>query len=361
MGVGGAEVLVDRMVRAMSEQFSFTVVCLDEVGTLGEGLQKDGFDVVHLPREPGIDWKCMRRLRELVHQIEGDILHAHQFTPYFYSIAARGVWGRIPVVFTEHGRHHPDNRSWKRVAFNRATSRRRDRIIGVGEAVRRALIDIEGFDGNRVAVIHNGVPLSPILEAPLEREQVRAEFGLPSNAIIAIQVARLDYLKDHKTAARAMAEICDKAPGVFWLVVGSGPENRAIEQEIRSLGCTQQVRLIGERKDVPRLLKASDIMLLSSISEGIPLTLIEGMLAALPIISTAAGGVAEVVTDSETGYIVDVGDSASMARRIVQLCGDGEERLRMGQAGQVRAMRFFNELLMHGGYRQLYEELVSLD
>ena len=360
MGVGGAEVLVDRMVRAMSEQFSFTVVCLDEIGTLGEGLLKDGYEVVYLPRQPGVDWRFTRRLRELVRQNEANIIHAHQFTPYFYSIACRGIWGRIPVVFTEHGRHHPDCRNWKRVAFNRVALRRRDRIVGVGHAVKRALVDIEGFAGKRVDVIHNGVPLAPILDAPVEREHVRSEFGLPPDAIIAIQVARLDYLKDHKTAARAFAQACEKVPGLAWLVVGGGPEKLAIEQEIESLGRSDQVRLIGERTDVPRLLKASDVMLLSSISEGIPLTLIEGMLAELPVITTAAGGAGEIVIDPKTGYIVDIEDSTTMSNRLVQLCHDRELRHQMGQAGQDRAIRLFDEALMHDQYSRLYTELAAI-
>ncbi|MEO2045794.1 MAG: glycosyltransferase [Pirellulales bacterium] len=357
MGVGGAEVLVDRMVRNMSDRFQFVIACLDEVGTLGEGLRTDGVQVVDLKRGPGLDLQCARRLGQLANKIGADLIHCHQYTPYFYGVTARGIFGRLPIVFTEHGRHHPDQRKWKRVLFNRIADRSSDRVIGVGEAVKRALVANEGFHEKRVGVIYNGVPLAPIMEATADREGVRREFDVPQNGKIIIQVARLDYLKDHITAVRAVRELTTSDALVYWLVVGDGPERAAIEREIQTLG-VENVRLAGERSDVPRLLRASDVMLLSSISEGIPLTLIEGMAAELPIVSTSVGGVCEVVQTEKHGCLVPASEPSRMSEQLKRVLVTPGLATQFGQAGRERAIQMFDEKKMHQHYRELYDDAV---
>jgi glycosyltransferase involved in cell wall biosynthesis len=257
------------------------------------------------------------------------------------------------------GRHHPDHRKWKRVCFNRIARRSSDRLIGVGDAVRHALIAKEGFPEKQVGVIYNGIPLAPILEAPIDHEGVRREFDIPQNGKIIIQVARLDYRKDHITAVRAISELTSRLPSAYWLVVGDGPERAAIEHEIQSLGCRPNVRLTGERCDVPRLLLASNVMLLSSISEGIPLTLIEGMLAELPIVSTSVGRVPEVVHDGQHGCLVPARKPRPMSEQLERVLTTPDLAVQLGQAARQRAIEMFDEEKMHRTYRALYEGMLE--
>src|SRR5690606_31756099 len=106
---------------------------------------------------------------------------------------------------TEHGRFHPDRPNRKRMVFNRLMLRRRDRVIAVGQAVRNALIDNEGIPARRIGVIYNGIDLRPFQSpSPTARKATRAELGLPDESLVIIQVARLDALKDHVTAIRAL-------------------------------------------------------------------------------------------------------------------------------------------------------------
>src|SRR5439155_18500964 len=118
-----------------------------------------------------------------------------------------------------------------------------------------------------------------------------------------IQVARLDYLKDHATALRTLECVAGRRPDAHLLLVGEGPERAAIEAQVRERRLGDRVRLLGLRKDIPRLLQAADVFLLTSISEGIPLTLIEAMAAGLPVVSTRVGGVGEGVEDGVTGRL----------------------------------------------------------
>lgn len=358
--VGGAEALVDRLIRNLSDEFQFAVACLDTVGSIGEQLQLAGIPIVNLERRPGVDRQCASRLARFASELNVDLLHAHQYTPFFYSVVSRGFRGRTPVLFTEHGRHYPDVRKRKRVFFNRMLARRSDQVVGVGQAVKQALIKNEGFPAQRVKVIYNGVETKPILATPPDRLGVRREFNIPRDGKIVIQVARLDYLKDHTTAARAFRKLVDDIKDAYWLIVGGGPEIDAIKATINKLGLNEFARFSGERSDVPRLLKASDLMLLSSISEGIPLTLIEGMLARLPLVSTNVGGVPEIIREGEDGFLVPPGTPDAMAAALSRLLTDESQRDRMGQAGLLRATAEFNETRMHEEYSSLYAALPHL-
>jgi L-malate glycosyltransferase len=357
--VGGAELLAARLARQLHQDFRFLFICLDELGSLGSELRDEGFAVDVLNRRPGLDWRCTRRLAEIVCRERVDVLHAHQYTPFFYSAASRLLGSQPPVLFTEHGRHHPDYPRRKRMLANRVLLRRRDRVVAVGEAVREALIHNEGIAPHRVEVIYNGIPLDKFGTQPIasERAAIRASIGLAPDDLVLIQVARLDYLKDHATAIRTIERVKNHCGRARLLLVGDGPERGAIESLVRQREMEEHVLVLGQRHDVPRLLAASDIVLLSSISEGIPLTLIEAMAAGLPVVSTRVGGVAEVVVDGQTGALAPSGDDAMLAEHFLRLGGDPVLRANMGRLGRQRAELLFSERQMHEHYRMCYEDM----
>lgn len=359
--VGGTEVLVYRLGQRLQTEFDFLFVCLDQIGALGESLLQQGFQVVSLDRKPGIDWRCSRRLTKLIQSENVDVVHAHQYTPFFYAMTSRLFFSRVPVLFTEHGRFHPDYPRRKRMIFNRCFLRQRDRCVGVGKAVRQALIDNEGLPESRVGVIYNGVDLTPYKSAEYsaERKQLRAELGLNDNDFVVAQVARLDYLKDHLTAIRAIERVAQKCDSVRLLLVGDGPERAEIETEIQNRGIAAHVRLLGMRSDVSRILAASDAFLLTSISEGIPLTVIEAMFAGLPVVCTRVGGIPEIVEDPLTALLADAGDDDGLARHLLRLAAEPQFRDELGQRGRQHAVEHFSEQRMHTEYAALYREMCA--
>src|SRR4030095_12435036 len=119
---------------------------------------------------------------------------------------------RLPVLFNEHGRFYPDLPNRKRMIFNRLFLRRKDRVVAVGQSVKRALVVNEGIPAGRIYVIHNGVRLDEFAVSNELRSEARAELGIEPHAPVAVQVARLDYLKDHCTAVRTAERIRDKLP-----------------------------------------------------------------------------------------------------------------------------------------------------
>lgn len=359
--VGGAEVLARSIALGLRERIHFSFVCLDELGEIGEQLREEGFQVTVLGRRGGLDLGCGRRLRAVLQRHQADIVHAHQYTPFFYATLARGLGKRFPILFTEHGRHFPDSPSRKRRLYNRICLRRCDRIVGVGQAVEHALVSNEGIPSRRVEVIYNGVPLVRFSRTPPGvRSEVRQELSLVTDEFVVVQIARLDYLKDHRTAIDAMARLVARVPGARLLLVGDGPERSGIEHEIDRLGLGHIVRLLGVRRDVERLLAAADALLLTSISEGIPVTLIEGMAARLPVVSTDVGGVAEVVRDGETGFLAPAHDGSGLADALQRLAADATLRVVMGRLGAERAEQLFSDRQMHDAYARLYGQMAQI-
>jgi glycosyltransferase involved in cell wall biosynthesis len=259
-------------------------------------------------------------------------------------------------VFTEHGRHQPDFPRPKRIIANRLLLSRRDRVVGVGNAVREALIANEGLPKGRVEVLYNGVDVDAFA-AQTNRTAARAALGAAENEFVIIQVARLDYLKDHATALRTIARVVAKSPQTRLVLVGDGPESTTIESQVRELKIDDNVRLLGTRSDVDRLLPGADVFLLTSASEGIPLTVIEAMAAGLPVVGTDVGGMNEVVADNATGFLTPAKDDAALANRLLRLAGDPNLRQHMGAAGRARAKDLFDEPRMCAEYQRLYLDL----
>lgn len=360
MDMGGAEVLASGLARSLNDRFQFVFACLDEMGTIGNDLSQEGFPVGVIHREDGIDWKCGLRLSTFLRKHKVSVIHAHQYTPFFQSLVSRLAYRKPPIVFTEHGRHYPDVRSPKRVAFNRLMVRGDDRLVGVGRSVRQALIDNEGLASNRVEVIYNGVDIRPFESVRGDvalRRRIREELGLKSDEYAIFQVARLNHLKDHATGIRALSRLRQGGLPARLILVGDGDEQSQLEKQAKELHCRDDVTFLGERTDIPALLTAADTFLLTSISEGIPLTLIEAMAAGVPVVSTDVGGVSEVVLHNESGLLSVAKDDAQLATNLQRLHGDSDLRRQFVLSGCERAGKLFAQQRMHEEYAQLYEDM----
>jgi glycosyltransferase involved in cell wall biosynthesis len=355
--MGGAEILAARLARNLKSEYRFVFACLDEAGFLADELSREGFPVHAFQRQAGFDWRLVRQLGRLFRSERVDVIHAHQYAPFVYGSLARGWTSGRGVLFTEHGRHQPDYPRPRRIRANKFLLRRRDAVVAVGEAVRQALIQNEGLAPARVQVIYNGIDLNRFdPRAPL-RDEVRRELDLSADDAVIVQVARLDYLKDHATALRMMSELRDTLPGMKLLIVGDGPERSGIQALCEELKLCGMVRILGQRTDVPRLLQAADVLLLTSVSEGIPLTLIEGMAAGLAVLATDVGGVSEIVESEVTGLLAPAKDAKRLSEQLQRLLGNRDLRRKMGQAGRARAERMFSEPEMHRHYCELYRTM----
>jgi len=359
--LAGAEVLAADLARRLSNQYRFVFLCLDEVGPLGQQLATEGFDVVGLDRQPGLDWSVARRIRQAIARYRIDLLHAHQYTPFFYASVARRFSAKPPVLFTEHGRHYPDARRFKRVIANKFLLRPHDRVTAVGRFVKQALIDNEGVSSNRIQVIHNGVDPTQFDDPnPAQaRVAIREKLGITPDQPVILQVARFHPVKDHTTAIQAVACAAKQVPNLLLLLAGDGQDQPKIQSLVNELNLTQHVRFLGVRQDIAQLMIAADVFLLSSLSEGVSVTLLEAMASSLPVAATAVGGNPEVVEDGRTGLLSPRQDPISLGNNLVRLLNDTPLCHRFGHAARDRLMQLFTQQQMHDAYSQLYSRLLS--
>ncbi len=336
MQVAGAEVLVAEILERGGGTLAPTLLCLDEIGELGRRLRGQGLEVVAFNRRPGLDLRLGGAIARLARERDLELLHAHQYTPFFYSALARmRPASRFKLILTEHGRHYPDAVSRRRRWANRwLLGRQADAITGCSDFSRRALAEIDGFSADRIELIPNGVEVERY--ATGERATLRRELGLDAERTLVLCVARLHPVKDHPTLLRAFARVAVERGDADLLLAGDGPLRGRLEALADELGLASRVRFLGVRDDVPKLLQAADLFCMTSLSEAASLTVLEAMAAGLPVVVTAVGGNPELVRDGRDGLLVPRGDEAAAARAILRLAAEPETRERMGAAGRRR-------------------------
>lgn len=291
--VGGTETMVCHLARRLRRRgLGVALGCLDAMGELGQQMAAEGFDVRVYGRRPGFDVLLPWRIARHARRHRAAVVHAHQYTAFFYAALAKPMSG-AGLVFTEHGRLHPDRPSWRRRAFNRVFAGQADSVTAVSEGVREALRAVEGFDPKRVEIVPNGIDLDRF--STVSRGEARQALGLPAHAPVIGTVGRLDPIKNYPLLLEAFRRLVAGVPEARLLVVGEGPDRAGLEERVGRLGLTGAVRFLGQRLDVERILPALDLFVLCSYSEGLPMTLIEAAAAAVPIVSTAVGGIPEMV------------------------------------------------------------------
>jgi L-malate glycosyltransferase len=358
LAIGGTERVVCDLVRQFNDgEFRTSVCCLDEIGAYGEELRDEGVPVHVLGRKPGVDLSLARRLRDLYRREKVDLIHAHQYTPYFYAATAALRAGLLPVIFTEHGRHWPDRLRIKRAMVNQLLNLTTVAYTAVSGFSRESLIRFEKMPRGSIQVIYNGVDLNGIRNGADDRRTIRRELGLKENDLLVLSVGRLDPIKDFATLIRAFARVAAQSPGARLCIAGDGDE--AYKQQLIELGrqLGEPVRLLGARRDVNALLSACDLYALTSITEATSMTILEAMAAKRAVVATRTGGNPELVVDGQTGLLVPVGDVPAMSEAMSRLLKDSASRERMGVAGQARVKELFSKERCFAQYRDLYRSV----
>jgi L-malate glycosyltransferase len=356
MNVAGAEVLVAETIRRLGTRIEPVIFCLDEVGELGHRMRDEGVDVVAFNRRPGLDFRVAWRMAAEIRTRALDVVHAHQYTPFFYgSIGARLSRVRPRVIFTEHGRHFPDVVSLRRWVVNRIVfDRLADDVNAVCEFSARALRDKDGFVRRPIEVIPNGVDLPRY--AAGDRMTVRTALGLDPGRRYVATIARFHPVKDHPTLLNGFAQVARMRSDVDLLLVGDGPLRPVLENQCAELGIADRVRFMGIRDNVASILRASDVFALTSVSEAASITLLEAMASELPVIVTAVGGNPEIVRDGTDGLLVPRRSSAGVARALLRILGDSPMAAAMGRAGAERVRSRYRLDDTIGRYYELYAD-----
>jgi len=357
LNAGGTEKLVVDMSLAFAEEYNLLVICLDEPGKWAASLRERGIEVVCLWRQPGLDLSMPLKLARCLRAAGTNIIHAHQCTPWFYGALSRLYYRAPALILEEHGRFYPEISNWKRALVNRWLIRRlTHRFVAVSADIRHRLEAYEGLDSGQIQVIYNGISApDPLL--PGERDALRASFGAGPADFVVGTVGRFDAIKNLPMLVQAVARAQREVPRVRGVLVGDGPVMPAIRDLVVSTGMGKSIHLTGFRGDAGKVTQCMDLFVLSSLSEGTSMALLEAMAAGVPAAVTAVGGNPEIVLDGVTGWTVPTKDVDALARAIVSAASDDERRSAIADAGRQRYVGQFTRRHMIDGYRTLYRQL----
>jgi glycosyltransferase involved in cell wall biosynthesis len=351
---GGTERLVVELSQRLHRRYGMAVCCLDEPGAWANTLVRNGIPVTALGRRPGFHPSLGARIAKVAELHAATVLHCHHYSPFVYgSLAA--LRRPLKVVFTEHGRFTDSVASLKRRIANRVWSQLPSKIFSVSQDLRGHMVR-EGFSGDRIGVIYNGIDPG---EYPGDRARhdACARLNIRPDELVVGAVGRLDPVKSLDTLITAASHLKSKYPRIRLVLIGGGPLQDALVDLVKQEGLENDVTFTGHRDDVRELLPALDVYVNSSIFEGVSLTILEAMATGVAVIATRVGGTPEVVVDEETGCLVPARDPAALANAIGTLIGQPLRRYSLGRAGRARVEQHFSITRMVEDYAAVYDQL----
>jgi len=333
---GGAEQHVATLLPRMDPQkFTASVICIGQEGDLFGQISSAGIKAtaLHLGRKRD----ALRALRALVAHMRGtrpDVVVVWGYNAEMLGRIAALVAGVQHSIVWVHAVAGAEVRTALRRWADRVLIPTTSRHFGVAEAQRPFITGDLHCPASDVQIIHNGVDPA-LFDVEDDRSPLR-EFGIDESDPVVGIVAALRPEKDHVTLFHAAARLVADVPRAKILVIGDGPCRPELEALGGELGIAQDVFFAGSRRDVARLLPAIDVFVLCSTTECFPLSVLEAMACARPVVCTDVGGIREMVEGGVTGYLVPPRDPRRLAARITEILSDPELALRMGQAGRAR-------------------------
>ena len=354
---GGAETLLRDLAAGQEKRGYRVTVGYSTPGPFVQELQNKGLKLKRIPRLALVDPVFMFRMIRLMRADPPQVVHTHLFKSDFHGRLAARLAGTPVVVSTLHNNDVWAN-YWLPAHLYGATARWADRLIAVSAEVKAFHLQKTGVPESKVTVIENGVDVSAFDGYEEKAAAIRREFGVAPGAPVVGIIGRLKPQKDLPTFLRAAAEILRERPDARFLAVGDGPLRAELEEQARSLGLFPALVFTGMRKDVAAILAAIDILALSSLWEGLPVILLEGMAAARPVVSTAVDGITGVVLPNETAFLTPVSAPSELAQACLRLIRDPQLARRMGEAGRRRVLERYSLDVMIDRISALYQELL---
>jgi glycosyltransferase involved in cell wall biosynthesis len=338
--MGGQEKwLVDFARHVDRTRFDLHFVSLTTRGCLADDIEAAGWRVTALGEPGGLRPGMMLRLAGLFRRWQIDVVHTHDERPLVHAAPAARLAGVPRIIHTRHGQGRHVTR--RQALLLHLVAQLTDCFVCVSRDAAEATA-AQGIRPRRVCTIVNGIDLT------------RFAYAGPCRNGPVVSVARLSPEKDIETLLEATAIAVREEPSFRVEIAGDGVCMPILRQRARELALEGHVRFLGQLRDVPALLRRARLFVLSSISEGISLTLLEAMARGLPVVATRVGGNPEVVVDRETGLLVPARDPVELAQALLQLHRDPDACRRMGFAARERVEGCFDVRLMVQEYELLY-------
>jgi len=357
-GPGGAEMMVFRLAEELRRRGHIVTPVGPRNGTgwMGEMLRTAGFSEETYWLKRPIDPSCVGRLMDLFRRHSIDLVHSHEFTMGVYGGTAASLL-RIPHVFTVHGGVN-STRTLRRRAGLRWAIRRSGQAVAVSSATREEFARKLGLPNSTFSIVHNGV-----LTTRGKAEGVAREFGIAPGETVILAVGNLERNKNHRMLLEALVNLQNSGLSTPWKVIlaagRGGPEREFLQNYIREHRIEERVHIAMGRSDVADLLELADMFVMPSLWEGLPMALLEAMVAGKAIIASATAGIPEAITNGQEGILVPPGDLTALTAALRELLTDRARREELGIAASARSEQEFTVKVMADRYLAIYKRLLD--
>jgi len=315
-----------------SSQFEHLVITFQEGSTENEFQRvciEQGVAVATIPTVHSYQWSSVRQLRSLILEKRPAVICCHGYKPLALSLFAKRRLA-IPIIAFSRG-HTSENLKIRIFEYiERKLYSQADMIVAVSQGYAEGL-KRHGIEADRIEVVLNAVRTAKFLPFMEKKTQTRQDLGFSTEDFLIATAGRLSPEKAQADLIAAFAQLCHRYTNIHLVICGSGPLRETLERKAAESGC-RNVHFLGHRTDLDYLMPAFDLFVLPSLTEGLPNVLLEAASCHIPIVATRVGGVPEIVTDGESGLLVEPGNVSQLAQGIERCLNDRESAKQLALA-----------------------------
>lgn len=323
---------------------------------LAEAAVARGLNVQVFPCRGRFDPRTISEVRKFIHNKRPNLVHSHGYKSNFYALI--GNRGTIPWVVTNH--------LWKRTTrslklyacLDSFLIKYASKIIAVSDEIASEMSAL-GIPSNKLVVIDNGVQLNRF-SGDKRNDALRQSFGIDEGCRIIATVASLTEEKGHSHLIQAAHSVISSFPKTRFLFIGDGPKRHQLEKKVSELGLEQKIIFAGSRQDVPQILSMTDLFVLPSLKEGLPMALLEALAASLPVVATNVGAIPKVIEDGHSGVLVQPGDAKELAKAIMDLLANPQKANRLAKNAHRKVKQQFSSERMAEKYIDVYQDVLGI-
>lgn len=353
---GGAETVMASLASGLNQNEFSSYCLLIHRDWLDQKLDELQVPYAVIPNNRSYDPKFVWSLFNLVKRENINLIHAHEFGMIVYGSFVARLAG-IPMIGTIHGKNYYVDKK-RRILFFRMALAMSSTIVAVSNDLKDFVVQKLNLPIHpKLITLYNGINLSKYDKFE-NKPELRREFGLSDNDLVALSVGSLFEVKGFKYLLAAAALIIDQLPTFHLVIAGDGDRTSLFEQA-EQLGISENVHLIGFRDDVPQLLNMADLYVCSSLSEGLSLSILEAMAVGKPIVATDVGGNPELINEGRNGLLVPSENPTELADRILRLARDNTLAESFGNNAREKVYEQFSLEAMTNNYERLYRQFLG--
>lgn len=351
--IGGAERLVVNLCKAFDTKRFEIAVCFlfpKSGNFLEQELEENKIPIYYLNKHKGLDLRMISRLWHLFQFFKPDIIHTHTYVLRYVTFPM--ILCKIPRRF--HTVHNIAQEevgtigkivNWLSFRFGKVIP------ISISKEVAKTMSDVYNIN---TSIIYNGVPINGLKKSEEYRDVWREEMGINDSNVVLVHIASFCLQKNHRLLIQAFEQAIKKCPNLILLLLGDGELRAHIEKIVKVKGLDRNIKFLGICQDIWKFLTISDIALLPSDFEGVPMAILEYMVAGRPVIATYVGGVPEMVEDNISGLLVPPQDVQALSQAIIKLSENHIMRKKMGENARRKVAECFDITKIAIQYKNIY-------